>query len=484
MRDLLKPQKINFMSGLLLLISSFNVNIKDTLAQEANIPTLEQVFEDTDSIECIVNQNVHQTLEGSNFTIGLSGMSGVFLGEIRMQDTENIDFSTGNWPAFDLNFDFFSTDINYKNGLANSNLDFYIFFTDRAQIYKNFENGENFELFLDSNNQNIANLNLFFTEITYFPLLNEIWIFSSSPDHLIRLTINQDNYQNLEVGPNLQNEQLFRSVSKATQILNHTILTQYSNGNCGSLSITTDGVFDLGNVLPENVSHLCNEDTDLIVNEREIGVFYFKKIDGNIDQVICNDGSLKPQITNNVEPPVDMELDMEVPVDMELDMEAPADMELIDDMEVPIDMELDMETPVDMMVPLDMGVDMEAPVDMGLIEDMEALDDMSVPVDMESIEDMEASVDMIVPPEMDLDMEAPVDIMVSLDMESISEVDKDIVNRSDKDIDEEDLDMESIKKKSNKRKDTGCNIDSGESINSSFLLLLGVLASVRRKRYS
>ena len=128
MRDLIKPQKINFMSGLLFLISSFNLNIRDTLAQEANIPTLEQVFEDTDSIECIVNQNVYQTLEGSKFTIGLSGMSGVFQGEIRMQDAENISFNTENWLAFDLNFDFFSTDINYKNGLANSNLDFYISF--------------------------------------------------------------------------------------------------------------------------------------------------------------------------------------------------------------------------------------------------------------------------------------------------------------------------------------------------------------------
>ena len=337
MRDLIKPQKINFMSGLLFLISSFNLNIRDTLAQEANIPTLEQVFEDTDSIECIVNQNVYQTLEGSKFTIGLSGMSGVFQGEIRMQDAENISFNTENWLAFDLNFDFFSTDINYKNGLANSNLDFYIFFSNRTQIYLRSNIDSNYETFLDSNNESVADLNLIFTEITYFPLLNELWIFSIDPDYLVRVGINQDNYQNLEVGPNLQTEQLFRSVSKATQILNHTILTQYSNGNCGSLSITTEGVFDLGNVLPDNVRHLCNEDTDLIVNEREIGVFYFKKNDGNIDQVICNEGSPKPQINNHVEPPMDMELDMDAPVDMM----------------VPLDMELDMDAQVDMMVPLE-----------------------------------------------------------------------------------------------------------------------------------
>ena len=60
MRDLIKPQKINLMSGLLFLISSFNLNIKETLAQEVDIPTLEQVLEETDSIECIVNQNVYQ----------------------------------------------------------------------------------------------------------------------------------------------------------------------------------------------------------------------------------------------------------------------------------------------------------------------------------------------------------------------------------------------------------------------------------------
>ena len=475
MRDLIKPQNINFMSGLLFLISSFNVNIKDTLAQEANIPTLEQVFEDTDSIECIVNQNVYQTLAGSKFTIGISGMSGVFQGEIRMQDAENIDFNTENWLAFDLNFDFFSTDINYKNGLANSNLDFYIFFTDRAKIYKNFEDGENFELFLDSNNQNIANLNLFFTEITYFPLINEIWIFSSSPNHLIRISINQDNFQNLEVGPNLQTEQLFRSISKATQILNHTILTQYSNGNCGSLSITTDGVFDLGNVLPDNVRHLCNEDTDLIVNEREIGVFYFKKNDGNIDQVICNDGSPKPQITNNIEPPVDMELDMEAPVDMMV----PLDMEL--DMEVPMDMDLpnDMEAPVDMMVPLDMELDMEVPVDMESIQDMEAQVDMIVPVDMESIQEMEAPADMET--DMSIVIDRYMDMGMPLDM-SPADLISDIYIQSDYETETQNNKTDdNYDKSKDSSKGSGCNVEQADIEALTIFYFLAIIGFRRPK---
>ena len=264
-----------------------------------------------------------------------------FIGGIKNIDTQDIVFNTENWiPEFDLNFDFFSTDINYKNGLANLDLDFYIFFSDRTQIYLRSNIDSNFESFLDSNHENIADLNLIFTEITYFPLLNELWIFSIDPDHLIRINITQDNYRNLVVGPVLNTVQLFNSVLRSTQILDHTFLTQYSNGSCGSISITTDGIFELANILPQNVSHLCNEDTDLIVNEREIGVFYFKKQDGNIDQVICNNGMPKPQITPE-DPEPDMELDMELPLDMTVDMEVPLDMEL------PLDMTVDMEVQID-----------------------------------------------------------------------------------------------------------------------------------------
>jgi len=482
MRDLLKPQNINLMSGLLFLISSFNLNIKETLAQEVDIPTLEQVFEETNSIECIVNQNVYQVLEGANFTIGLSGISGIFHDGIKNINSENIVFDTENWSEFDLNFDFFSTDINYKNGLANLDLDFYIFFSDRTQIYLRSNIDSNFESFLDSNHENIADLNLIFTEITYFPLLNELWIFSIDPDYLIRINITQDNYQHLEVGPILNTVQLFNSVSRATQILDHTFLTQYVNGSCGSISITTDGIFELANILPNHLRHLCNEDTDLIVNEREIGVFYFKKQDGNIDQIICNNGIPKPQITPEVDPEPDMELDMEIPLDMTVDMEVPLDMglDMNVDMEVPLDMELDMNLPldmtadmevqidpdmqIDMELPLDMNVDMEVPLDMEL--DIELPLDMNV--DMEVQIDPDMQIDMEASRDMELDMEIPLDMNV--DMEAEDDFDK------DKDKDQE---GSNTKRKS---KSSGCSVESNDSQNVTLLFLMGLLSLKRLRR--
>ena len=236
------------------------------------------------------------------------------------------------------------------------------------------------------------------------------------------------------VGPVLNTVQLFNSVLKSTQILDHTFLTQYSNGSCGSISITTDGIFELANVLPQNVIHLCNEDTDLIVNEREIGVFYFKKHDGNIDQVICNNGMPKPQII----PEVDPEPDMELPLDMTVDMEAQIDPDMIIDMDTPRDMELDMN------LPLDMTADMEVQID----PDMQ--------IDMEASRDMESDMELI------LDR--------TVDMETEDDFDK------DKDKDQE---GSNTKRKS---KSSGCSVESNDSQNLSLLFLMGLLSLKRLRR--
>ena len=489
MRDLTKANKINFMSGLLFLMSAFSSDIKLATAQESNIPSVEQVFDDLDSLQCEINQNVHQSLNGTNFSIGLSGLSGVFNGQVFNIETENIDFNTNNWEPFDLNFEFFSTDINYKMGLAARDLDFYILFSDRTQIYSKFGDQENFNVLLDSNNQSIAQLNLFFSELIYFPLVEEVWIFSSTPNYLIRLEINSNNYQDFSLNGILTPTELFRDTSSASHILDHTIVTQYANGNCGSLSITTEGVMDLGNILPENVSNLCNENTRLIGNERQIGVFYFKNINGNIDQVICNQGLLKPFIQDEIDPiDMDMEIDMEVPVeDMELDMEVPVEDMQLDmdppvedmdvDMQVPVeDMQLDMQVPAeDMEVPIeDMDVDMQVPAeDMEVpIEDMDV--DMQVPV-----EDMD--VDMQVPVEdMELDMQVPVEDM-ELDMEVPVE-DMQLDMKVDKEDQNSTVDMMEESKSKQKNQKSGCSIETDHNQNSQIMPLIGLLLLLSRKR--